>query len=154
MISRAVVQSAGQRREDVALAMPSRERYVYCVLRTMIRVLIVFAFVIATGVPGFARVMPMMHSAAVPMAPAVANVSLCVGGDCPGHHEPGRAHHRSMGARCIASACTYGAAVVGAGAGTVAFIRTTITYSPPAVSFLIGRSLVPDAPPPRSFALS
>ncbi|MCW8309080.1 hypothetical protein AruPA_18765 [Acidiphilium sp. PA] len=59
-----------------------------------------------------------------------------------------------MTARCIASACTNAAALPSTGTGTVAFIGTTMIYDPLAASFGLGHPLTPDAPPPRSFALS
>ena len=114
------------RRGALALAMPSRGPYVSPVLRTMTRFLIALALVIATSLPGFARVMPMTQSAASPMDHTTAALSVCLGRNCPGHHHSGRTHHNSMGARCVAAACTNAAALPVMGAGAVAVIGTTI----------------------------
>lgn len=112
----------------------------------MIRFLIALALVLATSVPAFARAMPMTQ--AVAMAP------ICVGHGCAGHHNPGQAQHRSMGARCIAPACTGAVALPMTEASAVAFIDTAAAYHPPVASSHLGLRPVPDAPPPRSLALS
>ena len=112
----------------------------------MTRFLIALALVLATSVPAFARAMPMTQ--------AVAMATVCIGHDCSGHHSPGPAQHRSMGARCIAPACTGAVALPMIGADTVAFIATAAAYHPPVASSHLGLRPVPDAPPPRSLALS
>jgi hypothetical protein len=114
----------------------------------MTRFLIALALVLSTSVPGFARVMPM------PMTQAVAMAPVCVGHGCAGHHNPGQSHHRPMGARCIAPACTSAVALPMIGADTVAFIATAAAYHPSVASSHLGLRPVPDAPPPRSLALS
>ena len=114
----------------------------------MTRFLIALALVLATSVPAFARVMPM------PMIQAVATAPVCIGHGCAGHHSPGPPQHRSMGARCIAPACTSAVALPMTGASAVALIDTAMTYHPPVASFHLGLRPIPDAPPPRSLALS
>ncbi|MCF3948021.1 hypothetical protein AiwAL_16120 [Acidiphilium sp. AL] len=113
----------------------------------MTHFLIALALVLATSVPAFARAMPMTQ--------AVATAPVCIGHDCSGHHSPGQAHHRPMGARCIAPTCTSAVALPISGASAVALIDTVLTtYHPLAASSHLGLRPIPDAPPPRSLALS
>ncbi|WP_138919236.1 hypothetical protein [Acidiphilium sp. PM] len=112
----------------------------------MTRFLIALVLVLATSVPAFARVMPMTYAA--------ATAAVCIGHDCSGHHSPGPAQHRSMGARCTAPACTSAVALPMTGASAVEFIDAAMTYHPPVASFHLGLRPIPDAPPPRSLALS
>ncbi|MHB1304942.1 MAG: hypothetical protein ACYCZB_15965 [Acidiphilium sp.] len=108
---------------------------------TIARFLAVFALVLGTSGPAFARMMPM------PMTQAAMTALACVGQGCAGHRNPGHSRHSPTGARCIAPACTSVAALPIAGAGTVAFIDTALTYHPPVAPSHLGLRPIPDALP-------
>jgi len=118
------------------------------VFRTLARFLIILALALGASGPAFARAMPMTGTQATAMAP------VCIGLDCSGHHVPSPARHRAMGAHCITTVCTSSIALPATGAYSIELITTAVAYQSPITLPHLGLRPIPDAPPPRSFALS
>jgi hypothetical protein len=114
------------------------------------RLLVILALTLGTNGPVFAHAMPM------PMTGTQATVmaSACIGLDCSGHHASGPARHRAMGTHCITAVCTSSVALPATGTNSIALVPTAVAYQPPVATSYLGLRPIPDAPPPRSLALS
>ena len=112
----------------------------------MTRFVIALALVLATSVPAFARAMPMAHAAAA--------VTICVDHSCAGHQNSGHSRQDHMASGCFAVACAGPVSLPASASPSVPIVDVAITYNPIAAPRRTGVRAVPDAPPPRSLALS
>lgn len=114
--------------------------------RLMARVLIVLGLVLATSMPGFARMAPMAMSQTA-LAP-------CTGSDCAGHHDPGRSSNHHMTSLCLTMTCTGPGSLLSYKAIAIPVLHGAALYEPPVLALHAGLRPMPDGPPPRSLALS
>lgn len=118
--------------------------------RTLARVLIILAFALSVNGPVFACAMPMQTA----KAQVTGMASLCSGRGCAGYHGRGHAQRHAMNARCIMTLCPNAVALLPTGVSAVASIAATTAYHAPIKASRLGLHPIPDAPPPRSLALS
>lgn len=116
------------------------------VYRLMARVLIVLGLVLATSMPGFARM--------APMAMGQTTSAPCTGLDCAGHHNPGRSSNHHMTSLCLTMACTGPVSLLPYKAIAIPVLHGAALYEPPVLVLHAGLRPMPDGPPPRSLALS
>jgi hypothetical protein len=116
------------------------------VYRLMARLLIVLGLVLATSMPGLARMAPMAmgQTASIP----------CTGPDCAGHHDPGRSSNHHLTSLCLTMTCTGAVVLLSYKVTAVPVLHGRALYEPPVSSLRAGLRPMPDGPPPRSLASS
>ncbi len=115
-------------------------------LNVLARCMVALIFVLVVGVPGFARAMP------TGTASGMKN-SCCVQA-CNGPQSLGNLNQKHVAQCCLARACVSAVSLPTGPVANVAIRYVSAPYSPLILLRLVGVHDVPDAPPPKPFALS